>query len=387
MKTYQKVIVGIIALILIIWAIVSGSHKASSDTIKVGVVAPLTGTAAAYGTEGKNSVVLALDEINEAGGINGKKIEYFVEDGKCEAYAALDAWNKMVSVNKVQAVFGGHCSTETLTIAPLASKSQVPIFAVFTTSPIVANEGEWLFRHVSTNEYYGKILAEQAYNRGYRKTAVITEQKDFPVTYSDSYIEAFKALGGEIVLDERFAPTDTDYRSMALKLNGTGYDSIFISAQGASTMALVSTQIRDLGLEKPELFNHGFSYVTFTKNSNGYMPAKYLIVTPYADPNSPKVQAFDASYVKKYGEIYNFSKFFETADYDMVYRWKDAATACMPNGKLDQDCIRDQFKNAKTYSGVAGDVTISSEYSPFSIITPMGTQEIVEGKEISVPIK
>ncbi len=379
----------IIVVVIIIIAVVAKGGGSKNDTIRVGIIAPLTGTASAYGIEGSNSVKLALDEINAAGGINGKKIEYTLEDGKCDTKAALDAWNKLVSIDKVQAVFGGHCSTESIAIAPLSAKDKVPVFAVFATAPTMANEGEWFFRHVSTNAFYATALADQAYARGYRKTALITEQKDFPISYSDAYIAEFKKLGGQVVLDERFAPGTTDYRSMALKLKNLGYDSVFISAQGPDTMALISLQIKDLGLEKAALFNHAFSYAKFTQTTHGYMPKEYLMVQPFTDPNSSKVKGFNDKYVAKFGSLYNFNRFFITADYDIVNRFKLAAAQCMTGteSSLNIDCVRDQFKAATSYSGVAGDVVISSKFSPHGVLTPIANVNIVDGKEVLTEIK
>lgn len=375
MKKATYWLVAIVVIVIVIVLVSKPSKQGNAEKIRIGIIAPLTGTAASYGVEGANSVKLALDEINAAGGIAGRQVEYFTEDGKCDAPTAVSAWNKLVSVNKVQAVFGGHCSSETLTIAPLTIRDHVPAFAVFTTSPKVANEGEWLFRHISTNEYYGTILAEQAYKKGYRNIAVLTEVKDFPVTYADSFIPAFKALGGMVTLDERFDPATKDYRTVVSKLRGVKYDAVFISSQGSDVMGLVTNQVKALGLEKDYLYNHAFAPVPFLKASNGYMPKNFLAVTAFTDANSAKVKEFNDKYTKKYGNMYTFSPFYVTGDYDMVYRYKNAAEACAQddvNGSFTTDCVRKQFQDATSYSGVAGDVTMSSKYSSHGILTPVG---------------
>ena len=388
MNKITKIIVGVVVIVLVVWAIVAKTGSKSSaplmqsSTIKVGIIAPLTGTASSYGTEGKNSVVLALDEINANGGIAGKKVEYVIEDGKCEATAAINAWNKLVNVDKVQAVFGGHCSTETLTIAPLTAKDHVPAFAVFTTSPNVANEGEWVFRHVSTNAYYGTALADQAYAKGYKNIAVLTEVKDFPVTYSDAFIKEFKARGGTVTLHERFDPGTKDYRTVALKLKDVKYDAVFVSTQGADVSGILASQIKTLSLDKAFLFTHTFSPTAFLKGSNGYMPKSILAITPYSDENSASVKEYNAKYVQKYGKMYDFGNFFEIADYDIVYRYKNAAEACVQDGNasgFSTDCVRDQFKKATSYNGAAGNVTISSQYSPHGVLTPIGFIKVTNG--------
>ncbi|MEK7185481.1 MAG: ABC transporter substrate-binding protein [Patescibacteria group bacterium] len=395
MNKTLKIVIGLVILVVIVWAVSYFKDKNSSNTgadsggvIKIGIIAPLTGTASSYGVEGKNSVVLAFDEINASGGIAGKKIEYTVEDGKCDAKASIDAWTKLVSVNKVSMVFGGHCSTETMAIAPLSARDNVPVFAVFTTTPVIPNEGEWLFRHVSTNEYYGTILAGQAFKSGHKKAAVLTEVKDFPVTYSDAFIKAYKALGGEIVLDERFDPQTKDYRTIALKLKGLNYDTLFINTQGADVAGLITNQIKELGLGKAYLYNHAFAPAKFLEITKGYMPADYIIVSPFTDPNTPKVKAFNSAYTEKFGDIYKFSTFFVTADYDLVHRVKDAADACQASVGYSIDCVRDQFKAATSYAGVAGNVTVSSQYSPKGVLTPVGLLKVGVGGATTIePVK
>lgn len=387
MTKTTKIIIGVILTLLVILVIINTSNKANSDTIKVGIIAPLTGPAASYGVEGKNTVVLALDQINESGGIKGKKIEYVIEDGKCDAKAALDAWNKLITINKVQAVFGGHCATESVAIAPLTIKSKVPAFAVFATAPTMENEGEWFFRHISTNSFYATVAAQEAFKAGYRKLAVIAEQKDFPSSYADALITEFKRLGGEVVLDERFSSDVKDFRTIALKLKGLNNDAVFISSQAAQTMGMVAIQIKELGLEKPTIFNHAFSYGKFVEVTKGYVPKQNLFVQPYSDTNTEGIKAFNDSYVKKYGQMYTFNSTFLALDYDLVNRFKNAADACYSNKKLDMDCVRDQFKNAKSYSGLAGNVEISSKYSPHGVITKVAKVQIVDGKEVITEIK
>ncbi len=393
----KKAIWWIVAIVVVVIAIVLinknkavTSGSATADTIKVGIIAPLSGGAASYGIEGKNSVVMALDEINAAGGIAGKKVEYFIEDGKCDPAAAVSSWNKLVSVNKVEVMFGGHCSSETLTIAPLAARDHIPTFAVFTTSPVVQNEGEWVFRHISTNEYYASVLADQAYKRGYRSIGIITEVKDFPQTYTEAFIKSFQALGGKIALDERFQPTDKDYRTVALKLKGLKYDAIFVSTQASDVSAMVTLQINDLGLSKPYIYNHGFAIGPYTKASNGYVPKDLLSVTAGYAEQSTKLEEFNKRYLAKFGTTYNFTPFYVAADYDIVHRYKDAVEACTKTaGGYSVDCVREQFKTATSYSGVAGDVTMSSKYSPHSILTPVSLVKIsADGKSQSFePIK
>jgi branched-chain amino acid transport system substrate-binding protein len=244
-----------------------------------------------------------------------------------------------------------------------------------------------MFRETPTNEYFGTKLAEQAYKKGWRSIAMLTEIKDFPVSYSDAFSKAFTALGGKIVLDERFAPGLNDYRTEVIKLKGLSYDAVFVSTQGADTAGTITTQIKDLGLEKAYLYTHTFTPVTFFKTTHGYMPANYLVVNPYVDTQSPKVVAFNAAYVAKYGQMYNFTPYFITADYDIVNRVRDAGNTCAANGGFSIDCVRNQFKTAKSYSGVAGESVISSQYSPDGVLAPVGLVKVMGTGYTIVPLQ
>jgi branched-chain amino acid transport system substrate-binding protein len=292
-----------------------------------------------------------------------------------------------VSIDKVTAVFGGHCSTETLAIAPLSARDHVPVFAVFSNVPVIPNEGEWLFRHSSTNTYYATKLAEQAYAKGHRSIAMLTEVKDLPVTYSDAFAKAFTDLGGKIAVDERFDPQTKDYRTNVLKLKGSKYDAVLVSTQGPDVMGLVTTQVEAQNLGKTYLYNLAFSPAKFLEVTGGKMPADYLIVQPYADEMSAKVKVFNDAYVAKYGKKYSFSTFFITADYDIVHRFRDAAQICVQGKGYDGECVRAQFKKAESYSGVAGDVTISDEYSPRGVLTNFGLVKVVGTGQVVEPIK
>ena len=114
--------------------------------IKIGFIGPLTGEASPYGVDTLNGAKLAVDEINEAGGVNGRMIEIIAEDGRCTGTDAASAAQKLVNVDKVVAIVGGQCSGETLAAAPIAESAKVVMISPVSSSPDVTAAGDFIFR-------------------------------------------------------------------------------------------------------------------------------------------------------------------------------------------------------------------------------------------------
>jgi branched-chain amino acid transport system substrate-binding protein len=121
-----------------------------------------------------------MDEINKAGGIDGKRLQIIFEDGKCTSKDALSAANKLIQVDKVKVILGGHCTPESVAIAPVAEKNKIVMLAGITSTPLLSSAGEYVFRTTSVSTVQSTILAEIAVNKlGGKKFAVIYEQSDF----------------------------------------------------------------------------------------------------------------------------------------------------------------------------------------------------------------
>src|SRR3989344_967238 len=118
----------------------------STQNVKIGWLGPLTGTASTYGVPELNAARLAVDEINNAGGINGKQVELIVEDGKCEAVGTTTAAKKLIEIDQVKYVLGGHCSTETMALMPISEQNKIFIMAGATGTTSFTNAGKYAFR-------------------------------------------------------------------------------------------------------------------------------------------------------------------------------------------------------------------------------------------------
>ena len=187
--------IGVVVAVIVLWGgwalfapsnttdetpVVTEEPEEDTSPIVVGFISPLTGDAATYGEPGQKVTQLAVAEINNAGGINGRELQVIYEDGKCNGKDAASAMQKLVNVDKVQAVLGGFCSGESLAAAPIANANKVLLFSPGSSSPDLTEAGPYFFRNYPSDESQGKVLAEVAYNtKEWKKVGVIQEQLDY----------------------------------------------------------------------------------------------------------------------------------------------------------------------------------------------------------------
>lgn len=375
----SKITIWVIAAVLVVVAATAvfgrGGGAAPANTLRVGVIVPLTGSFAVNGEEGRNAMQLAADEINGKGGILGKEVALDIEDGRCDTTAALNAWHKLVDTDGVKVVLGGHCSTETLAITPLAAPSHILTLPDITSAVDIQGEGEWVFRNSPSSRYTAVKAADYVVQKlGYKTLSIVTEEKDFPKTYSQFFADEAKKLGATVSFNESFAPNTKDFRTLVTKMKNVPADAVLVSTQGGSTAGLIAKQMHDLGVEKFQIYNAGFNFTDFKTGSDGYVPAHFTAVFPYANPDAPKVKAFLNEYRAKYGKEPTYNLYYVSSTYDMVYRLKSAYEAC---GTLsDMECVRNQFKNATSYEAVSGTVMVSSDYSPKGAVMSLGSMTL-----------
>ena len=207
MKTGIKVTIAIVAIIIVILfarVYFTGNVVKEKDTIKLGVTIPLTGDLASFGTGEKDAMEIAAQEINSAGGINGKKLELVIEDTKCDAKEGISAANKLINIEKVSVIVGEVCSGSVLAMAPITEQSKTILFATAASSPKITNAGDYVFRDYPSDAYQGKFAAEYSYNKlGKRKVGLLYMQIDYGIGVKDAFKNRFKELGGQVVSEER----------------------------------------------------------------------------------------------------------------------------------------------------------------------------------------
>jgi len=340
-------IIVILAGIIIGWSYYQKSKQPKED-IKVGVISPLTGTATLYGQGSLDMINMAVEEINNNGGIKGRKLVVLAEDGKCQSEPAVTAAKKLIETDGVKLILGGHCSSETVAIAPVLDQNQVFGLAGVSTSTGILDKYTYMFRTSPPNLEQAKLIASLAYNKyNIKNIAMLVEQTTFAKSIAGDFVTAFKELGGNIVDEEAYASDQKDFKTELTKIKAKSPDAIFVSPQGQPTGAEIVKEIKTMGINAKLTGNTVFVGKKIYTDSQGSLPNGTFTVAPYADPSNSKTAELIEKYKAKYGKDIPYNNFFVGAAYDGVYMLKDALLKC----GVDATCVRDYFHAIKNWSG------------------------------------
>lgn len=241
-------VVGIIILAVIIIGAVLIFTPKETGAIKIGAILPLTGDAATIGQNTRQAMELAVEEINNAGGINSRNLEIIFEDGKCGAKDSTNAANKLVNIDGVPIIIGGLCSSETLAAAPIAESNKVVLFSPCSTSPAVTTAGDYVFRDSPSDSFQGIYAADVVYNTlGKNNVAILYCLSDWCTAIKEVFKTKFTELNGTIVAEEGYEQTTKDLRTQLTKIKQAKPDALyFLGYTEASIIGL--KQIKELGI-------------------------------------------------------------------------------------------------------------------------------------------
>ena len=216
---------------------------------RIGVMESLTGPGETYGSVAVQAKQMAVDEINAAGGINGRMLELIVEDSKCAAQDAITAYNKLTDVDGVKIILGTSCSSAMLGAAPLAEADGVILFSGLATSPDIANAGDYIFRTSMNDAQLGIDAGNVMWADGIRNLATISETTDYAEGVRRTSVAQFEKRGGTVVAEERYGSDTTDFRTQLTKLIGESPDALLLAAQSEFSGGTIIKQVRELGYE------------------------------------------------------------------------------------------------------------------------------------------
>ena len=321
----------------------------SEEPFRVGVMESLTGPGETYGTVSVQAKQMAVDEINAAGGINGRMLELIVEDSKCAAQDAITAYNKLTDVDGVKIILGTSCSGAMLGAAPLAEADGVILFSGLATNPDIAHAGDYIFRTSMSDLQVGIDTANLIVADGHRNLATITETTDYAEGVRRVTAEHFQELGGTIVAEERYASDVTDFRTQLTKLLNADPDAIHIASQSEFAGGTIVKQVRELGYEGP-LYSEIVPVGATALEVAGDAATSLKAVTAELDPANPKSVEVLNNFRARYD--YVTLPWYLASGYDDVY----ITAECLKQTGDDQDA--DGFRDCMygiTWSGAIGE--------------------------------
>ena len=315
----------------------------------IGVMESVTGPGETYGTVAVQAKQMAADEINAAGGINGRMLKLIVEDEKCNAQDSITAYRKLTDVDGVKIILGTSCSGAMLGAAPLAERDGVILFSGLATNPDIANAGDYIFRTSLNDDQVGVDTGNVLWADGVRKLATITESTDYAEGVRRTTVEQFEKLGGDVVGEERYASDVIDFRSQLTKLIGASPDAIHIAAQSEQAGGTIVKQIRELGFGG-RLYSEVVPVGATALEIAGEAATGLKGITADLDPANTTAKKVLSNFRSRYG--YVTLAWYLGSAYDDVY----ITAECLKQTDDDQDA--DGFRDCMydvTWTGAIGE--------------------------------
>ena len=354
MRVQKKTLLCLLGLltVLALVALACGGGDGGDDEgpFRVGVMESVTGAGETYGVMAVQAKQMAVDEINEAGGINGRMLEIIVEDEKCNAQDSITAYKKLTEVDGVKIILGTSCSGAMLGAAPLAEEDGVVIFSGLATNPDIADAGDYIFRTSLNDALVGIDTGNAMWVDGHRTMATITENTDYAEGVRRTTVDRFEELGGSVVAEEHYASDVTDFRTQLTKIIGEEPDALHVSAQSEFTGGTIIKQVRELGWEGPIYAEIVAVGPTAQEIAGDAITGAKGIAAAGLDPSNAKAVEVLANFQERY-EYIVFPWYLGSA-YDDVY----ITAECLKQTNDDQDA--DGFRDCLydiTWSGTIGE--------------------------------
>lgn len=335
----------------------SGGSSASGDKIVIGGIGPLTGDAASYGISVKNGCQIAIDEINAAGGVNGKQLEFLFEDDVCDEEKSISAYNKLMD-SGINVLVGAVTSGCSIAVSEVSVSDNI-LQITPSGSAMDCTKHPNAFRICFTDPLQGELMAQYIADKGFKNPAIIYDvASDYSKGIHDSFIAKAAEVGLNIAADESFTSGDVDFKTQLTKIKSSEADCLFLPIY-YTEVGYISEQAPTVGVELPYFGCDGWDGVINQLNGNTANIEGATFLTPFvATSTNEKVQAFVKAYDAKFSAIPDQ---FAADGYDAIYAVKAAIEAA--NGDLSGDALIAAMTQINV-AGITGDMSFTAEGEP-----------------------
>jgi len=327
-----------------------------SGPIVVGYYGDLTGRTSNFGQSTKRGVEMAADEINKAGGINGRQITILSEDDEGRPEKAATVVKKLIDQDRVVALLGEVASGNTLAAAPIAQAAKVPMISPSSTNPTVTQKGEYISRVCFIDPFQGDVMAKFAVNTLKAKKAAI--MLDFNSPYSRGLTEffeaSFKKLGCEIVDKQSYTQGDRDYKGQLTAIRSKNPDVIYVPGYYGE-VGVISKQAKQLDIKAPMLGGDGWDSTQLWDLGGTSLNGNFISNHYSVDDPSPAIQKFVADYKGRNGEVPDA---LAALGYDAMRVLADAIKRA---GTTEGPQLKDAINATKDFVGVTGTISLDKD--------------------------
>ena len=338
-----------------------GQPALAQSTIKIGAVLSVTGPAAFLGDPEDKTLKIYVDKLNQEGGVGGKKLELVSYDDGGDASKARTFATRLVEDDKVVAMVGGSITGTSLAMIPVFEEAKIPFISLAGAIEIIEPVRKFVFKTPHTDRMACEKIYEDLRARKLTKIGIISSTDGFGKSMREQCLKTAQAGGVEFVADETHGPRDADVTPQLTKIKNTPGIQALIHTGFGQHGAVVTRNVRQIGLQIPFYQNHGVaskSYIELSgEAANGVrLPAAALLLAeklPDGDPQKPVVVAYKQTYEKATGQpVSTFGGHAYDGFFILVEAMKRA-------GGTDSVKIAEEIAKTKGFVGTGGIVTMS----------------------------
>jgi branched-chain amino acid transport system substrate-binding protein len=330
--------------------------NSGGDVVSIGAVLPLSGQVAFYGTESRDGALLAIDEINAAGGLLGKKLALISEDDEGDSAKSVNAFTKLTTRDKVSYILGSSTSGATMGMTALAQQNKVILISPSATNIDVTRAGDYIFRACFIDPFQGIVGADFAYDTlESRRAAVLYDAgADYNTGLASEFKKEFITIGGEIVADEAYQTGDVDFNAQITRIKAADPDVVYLPNY-YNDVTLQAKQLRAQGITCALVGGDGWDSLIDNAGDevlNGFWSAGFA-----ADTTDPKGVAFVEAFQMQFNRP---ASQFAALGYDSMMIVAEGIKAA---GTFDTAAVKDAMANVNE-NFVTGNIRFDADRNP-----------------------
>jgi branched-chain amino acid transport system substrate-binding protein len=354
----MKRLLQIAALLAVAFLVVACGQQA---TLKVAILAPLSGPVPTFGVSTRDGALLAIEEWNAKGGVLKKKVEPIVEDSQCTPDPAVNAANKVIDQDKVKFIMGEVCSSASIPVSEIANaKKIIQISGTSTNTLLTVNaDGStkaYIFRACFIDPFQGLVGANFAWGKGMKTAFIMLDQaNDYVKGLAEAFEKAFTAQGGKIVGKETYTNKDTDFSAILAKVKAAKPDVVYLPDY-YNIVNLATKQAKEKGIIAPFMGGDGWDSADLDLAA-----ADGGFYTNHYSPTDPRPEV--VNFLKAYGAKYNGA--VPDALAALAYDATNILLQAIQESGSTTDTAKVKVAMEKiSFNGVSGKITFDAQHNP-----------------------
>lgn len=329
----------------------------TSNDIPIGAFLSLSGSDSTFGTDTKDGIELAVEEVNKKGGVKGKQVKVLYEDDKSTSQEASNKVRQLIDRDHVVAILGEVASSRSLAGGLIANTKKVPMVTPSSTAVSVTKDREYVFRTCFTDAQQGDVAARFVFETMKKKNVALfyVAQDDYSAGLAKSFKESFQKLGGTIVADKGYQKSETQFTTLLSDLKSKSPDAIFAPVY-YNDMVQIARQAKQLGMPG-SLFVGGDGWDSAELLEGAGDPLEGAHFTNHYAPDVPwpNSQSFLAAFKAKYGHV---PTSLSAQGYDAARLLMDAIGRTT---EVTPEAIKTALVQTKDFQGATGTMTIDKD--------------------------